>query len=112
MAAEMRRWDDYTKELVKAGAFVSGEGLSPSATATTLRLENGERILTDGPFAETKEQVGGFYVIDCKSLDEALDWAEKLPSAQRGGVTEIRPVMDYEAAGLEDLYGAQQGAAS
>jgi hypothetical protein len=110
MAAQMKRWDDYSKELVEAGAFVSGEGLQTSTSATTLRVENGERILTDGPFAETKEQVGGFYVIECKNLDEALDWAEKLPSTANGGVTEIRPVMDYEAAGLEDPQ--RQGAAS
>jgi hypothetical protein len=112
VAAQMKLWDEYTKALEDAGAFVSGEGLQTSTTATTLRVENGERVLTDGPFAETKEQVGGFYVIECKNLDEALDWAEKLPSTANGGVTEVRPVMDYEAAGLEDRYGSRQGAAS
>jgi hypothetical protein len=100
-AAEMERWDAYTAELTKAGALVSGEGLQPSATSTTLRVKDGERLLSDGPFAETKEQLGGFYVIDCKNLDEALDWAAKLPSVAYGP-TEIRPVMDYEAAGYED----------
>lgn len=100
-AAEMGRWDEYTRALVDAGALVSGEGLQSSATATTLRVDRGERLLTDGPFAESKEQIGGFYVIDCKDLDEAIDWAAKLPSAERG-VTEIRPVMDYEAAGMEE----------
>jgi len=108
---DMQRWDEYTKQLVDAGAFVSGEGLGPSANATTLRVENGERILTDGPFAETKEQIGGFYVIEAKDLDEAIDWAAKLPSMAYG-VAEIRPVMDYEAAGLEDPQAASQGAAS
>jgi hypothetical protein len=98
---DMQRWDEYTKQLVGAGAFVSGEGLSPSVSATTLRVENGERIVTDGPFAETKEQIGGFYVIEAKDLDEAIDWAAKVPSVDYG-VIEIRPVMDYEAAGLED----------
>jgi hypothetical protein len=112
MAAQMRLWDDYTKALVDAGAFVSGEGLQSSTTATTLQVKDGERLLTDGPFAETKEQVGGFYVIDCKDLDEAIDWAARLPSAASGGVCEIRPVMDYESAGLEDPHGAGQGAAS
>jgi hypothetical protein len=105
MAAQMKLWDDYTKALVDAGAMVSGEGLQSSTTATTLRVENGERILTDGPFAETKEQIGGFYVIDCKDLDEAIDWAARLPSSARG-------VMDYEAAGLDDPQRAGQGAAS
>jgi hypothetical protein len=112
VAAQMKLWDEYTKALENAGAFVSGEGLQTSTTATTLRVENGERVLTDGPFAETKEQIGGFYVIECKNLDEALDWAEKLPSTANGGVTEVRPVMDYEAAGLEDRYGSREGAAS
>jgi hypothetical protein len=100
-AAQMQRWDDYTKALVDAGAFVSGEGLQTSTTATTLRVERGERLLTDGPFVESKEQVGGFYVIDCKDLDEAIDWAARLPSSESGGATEIRPVMDYEAAGMQ-----------
>jgi hypothetical protein len=100
-AAQMRRWDDYTKALVDAGAYVSGEGLQTSATATTLRVDRGERLLTDGPFVESKEQIGGFYVIDCKDLDEAIDWAARLPSAEVGGATEIRPVMDYEAAGMQ-----------
>ena len=102
VAAAMQRWEEYTQALVDAGAFVSGEGLQSSTTATTLRVEDGERILTDGPFVETKEQVGGFYVIDCKDLDEAIDWAARLPSSAQGGVTEIRPVMNYEAAGTHE----------
>jgi hypothetical protein len=111
-AAQMKLWDAYTQELVDAGALVSGEGLQSSSTATTLRLEGGERVLTDGPFAETKEQILGFYVIDCGDLDEAIGWAEKLPSSQFGAVTEIRPVMDYEAAGAGDPSRAAQEAAS
>jgi hypothetical protein len=109
-AAQMALWDAYTKELVAAGALVSGEGLQTSTTATTLRVENDEPVLTDGPFAETKEQVGGFYVIDVENLDQAIEWAKKLPSTRNGGVTEIRPVMDDEAAGLEDPQ--REGAAS
>jgi hypothetical protein len=100
-AAEMARWDDYTNQLIAAGAMVSGEGLQASATSKTLRIENGERLVTDGPYVETKEQLGGFYVIECASIDEALDWAAKLPSAERGA-TEIRPVMAYEEMGIED----------
>ena len=110
MAVRMQRWSDYSKALVDAGAFVSGEGLQSSATATVLRVQDGERLLTDGPFAETKEQIGGFYVIECKDLDEAIDWAAKLPSAERGGVTEIRPVMAYE--GYEDPQVTREEAAS
>ena len=109
-AAQMALWDQYTKELVATGAFVSGEGLQTSTTATTLRVENDEPVLTDGPFAETKEQVGGFYVIDVENLDKAIEWAKKLPSTRNGGTTEIRPVMDYEGSGYEDPQ--REGAAS
>jgi hypothetical protein len=109
-AATLGRWSEYTKELVEAGAFVAGDGLQPSSTATTLRVENGERVLTDGPFAETKEQVGGFYTVDCKDLDEAIDWAAKMPVAE-GFIVEVRPVMDYGPQ-YEDPHTLRQGAAS
>jgi hypothetical protein len=109
-AANGARWADYTQELVDSGTFVSGEGLQSVTTATTLHVENGERVLTDGPFAETKEQIGGFYVIECKDLDEAIDWAAKLPHAEMG-TTEIRPVMEYQDPRLAELHG-QAGAAS
>ena len=109
--AQLERWSEYTKELVDAGAFVAGDGLQTSTSATTLRVQDGERLLTDGPFAETKEQIGGYYTIDCKDLDAAIDWAAKLPSAAWGGVTEIRPVMAYGPE-YDDPQTLQQGAAS
>jgi hypothetical protein len=87
---------------------LGGEGLQPTSTATTVRVRDGERLLTDGPFAETKEQLGGFYLLECTSLDEAIEWAAKIPGAQFGSV-EVRPVMNYEGAGAED---AQQSAAA
>jgi len=80
----------------KAGVFAGGEGLQPVATATTVRVRDGERMLTDGPYAETKEQLGGYYLLDCKDLDDALSWAARIPEAKTGAV-EVRPVMDYEA---------------
>jgi hypothetical protein len=83
----------------EAGVFVGGEGLQPVATATTVRVRDGERMLTDGPYAETKEQLGGYYLLDCKDLDDALAWAKRIPWP--GGAVEVRPVMDYEAAGSE-----------
>ena len=70
--------------------------MSSTSAATTVRVKNGKRVVTDGPFAETKEQLGGFYIVDCKDLDEALKWAEKIPSAGRGPV-EVRPIMDFGA---------------
>ena len=88
--------------------ILGGEGLEPTSAATTVRVRDGERLLSDGPFAETKEQLGGFYLLECNSLDEAIDWAAKIPGAQFGSV-EVRPVMNYEGAGSED---AQQSAAA
>ena len=89
-------------------AILGGEGLQPTSTATTVRVRDGERMLTDGPFAETKEQLGGFYLLECNSLDEAIELAAKIPGARFGSV-EVRPVMNYDGAGAED---AQQSAAA
>src|ERR687883_1494634 len=68
----------------KAGVLLGGDGLQPVAPATTVRVRDGERLLTDGPYAETKEQLGGFYMLDCKDLDEAIEWAAKIPGASTG----------------------------
>ncbi len=87
------RFGQATRE---AGVFVGGEGLQPSATATTIRVRDDERMLTDGPYAETKEQLGGYYLLECKDLDDALNWAAQIPEAKTGAI-EVRPVMDYEA---------------
>jgi hypothetical protein len=82
-----------TEEMRAAGVFRAGEGLQPVTTATTVRVPNGERIVTDGPFAETKEQMAGFYLVDCKDLDEAIEVASKIPGAQHGSI-EVRPVWE------------------
>ena len=87
-----------TQEMQDNGVLVAGEGLYPTPTATTLRVREGDRQVTDGPFAETKEQLGGFYVLDVKDLDDAIEWAAKIPGAQVGSV-EIRPVMVFDEAG-------------
>ena len=81
----------FSEEARAAGKFVAGEGLEGSSTATTVRVRDGERLLTDGPFAETKEQLGGFYVLECENLDEALAYAAKIPAAEHGSI-EVRPV--------------------
>jgi hypothetical protein len=99
MKAEMSGWEAYGKETTDAGVFLAGEGLQPSATAKTVRGGR-DQVVTDGPFAETKEQLGGFYLLECKDLDEALEWAKKVPL--RDGSIEVRPVMDYAEAGYED----------
>jgi len=96
----MDAYEVFSREVVDAGAFVAGEGLDLTSAAKTLRVRDGQELLTDGPFAETREQLGGFYVLDCKDIDEALGWAAKIPDVTEGCV-EVRPVMDYEAAGAE-----------
>jgi hypothetical protein len=83
----------FTKDIVDRGIMQSGEALQPTATATTVRLRDGETLSTDGPFAETKEQLGGFYVVEAKDLDEAIEIAARIPDA-RGGSVEVRPVME------------------
>jgi hypothetical protein len=109
MKAVMDRWADYGKETVEKGAFIAGEGLQPSETASTVRIEEGkEPAVTDGPFAESKEQLGGFYLLECKDLDEALEYAKKIPL--QNGWVEVRPVMDYSEYGYENP--AEAGATS
>jgi hypothetical protein len=81
----------YTQELMKAGVMRTGSELKPTSTATTVRLRGGKVLSTDGPFAETKEQLGGYYLIDVANLDEAVKWAGKCPGAKTGSV-EVRPL--------------------
>ncbi|AKT42461.1 YciI family protein [Chondromyces crocatus] len=88
-------YNAYTDAMEKAGILRSGNALKPVATATTVRIREGKTLTTDGPFAETKEQFGGYYVIEVPDLEEALKWAAKCPSAPLGSV-EVRPVMNFE----------------
>ncbi|MEK7324267.1 MAG: YciI family protein [Chloroflexota bacterium] len=87
----------YTDAMQKAGAYKGGEALQPTATATTVRVKDGKKATTHGPFAETKEQLGGFYLVDCSNLDEAIEWAARCPGARVGSI-EVRPVMDFSQA--------------
>ena len=91
----MNEWFEYSTALAEAGAMVSGEALHGTDAATTVKMRNGERIVTDGPFIESKEIIGGYYVIDVADLDEALDWAAKVPNVTFGTV-EVRPVMEFD----------------
>ena len=92
--AVMGEYMAYTNELREAGAFVAGDALQPTATAKSVRLRDGERLTTDGPFAETKEALGGYYIVDVESDEEALEWASKIPSARLGTI-EVRPVVVF-----------------
>jgi hypothetical protein len=96
--ATAQAYGALTQEMQEKGVLLAGEGLYPTPTATTVRVRDGERSVTDGPFAETKEQLGGFYVLDCKNLDEAIEWAAKIPGSHQGSV-EVRPVMVFDEAG-------------
>jgi hypothetical protein len=93
--AQMQRWFQYTEELQASGAMKAGDALQMPDTATTVRIRSGETLLTDGPFAETKEILGGYYLIDVENLDAALGWAAKMPNIEYGSV-EVRPVMVFD----------------
>ncbi len=92
----MSEYGTFTTNLQKAGAFVAANRLQPVTTATTIRIRKGETLTTDGPFAETKEQLGGFYLIEAKDLDEANAWAAQIPTAKYGSI-EVRPIWQYPA---------------
>jgi hypothetical protein len=91
----------FTKDIVDRGLMAGGEALQPTATATTVRVRDGETLTTDGPFAETKDQLGGFYLVDCKDLDAALDVARDLGAANPGGAYEIRPVGHFTPGSVQ-----------
>jgi hypothetical protein len=101
MPAEQRQaigeaYFHFTEELRGSGKMVAGDALQPTSTATSVRVRDGETLTTDGPFAETKEVLGGYYLIDVDTIDEALEWGAKIPGAQYGTI-EVRPVVtDYE----------------
>ena len=91
--AVMAEWWAYDEAIRKAGVHLAGDALQGSNTATTVRVKGEERVVTDGPFAETREVLGGYYLIDVPDLDAALDWAARCPGAKYGSI-EIRPIME------------------
>jgi hypothetical protein len=95
MQADMQKWIDYTAALQEAGAMISGEALQPTATATSVRDDDGSPLVTDGPFAETREQLGGYYVLDVENLDEAIKWGHRCPGAKVGTI-ELRPIQEFD----------------
>jgi hypothetical protein len=105
--AVMNEYFRLTEDIKKNGKYVAAEALQPTVTATTVRVRNGKVSTTDGPFAETKEQLGGFYLIEAKDLNDAIQVASRIPSARFGSV-EVRPVMDFsqEAAKWEQRQAA------
>jgi hypothetical protein len=105
----MQAYNAFTQEAVQADVMRGGEALHEAKTATSVRVRSGEVMVTDGPFAETKEEFGGFYLIEAENIDEAIKWAAKIPGATRGTV-EVRPVVDFSQEG--DQSGVEAAAAA
>ena len=93
-ATMMKEYDVFTQDIAARGILEAGERLRPTTDATTVRVRDGEVLLSDGHFAETKEQMGGYYIVDCKDLDEAVEVATKIPSARNGSI-EVRPIWEH-----------------
>jgi hypothetical protein len=86
-------YNAFGEEMGRRGVLLGGERLRPTTDATTVRVRGGDVVTSDGPFAETKEQIGGYYIVDCEDLDQAIEVASKLPGAQHGSI-EVRPIWD------------------
>jgi len=89
----LERYVAFSQDVRENGKLVTADRLQPTAAATTVRIRNGETLVTDGPFAETKEQLGGYYLLDCENIDEAIAYAAKIPTADYGSI-EVRPVWE------------------
>ena len=105
-AAVMAAYNTFTEHIRSKNAYLGGEALEPTATATTVRVRDGQTLTTDGPFAETKEALGGYYLVEAKDLDEAIDFAARIPGSQFGSI-EVRPIWELPAE-----YMAAAGAAA
>jgi hypothetical protein len=105
----MAAYNRFGEEAGRRGALLGGEALQPTSTATTIRVRDGQTMTTDGPFAETKEALGGYYLLQCKDLDEAIELAAMIPGASTGSV-EIRPIQEFTEDELQ--VGREQPAAS
>lgn len=105
--AEFPRWIELNRQLEEAGVLVDGHQLSPVDVATTLRVRDAETEIVDGPFATTKEILGGYYVLECADLDEALKWAQRTPIAEFGSV-EVRPIVENPMPSNDAAATAQQ----
>ncbi|MCP3385147.1 MULTISPECIES: YciI family protein [unclassified Bradyrhizobium] len=91
----LAEYSAYTQSIVQSGHFKAGDGLQPTKTATTVRVRDGKTLATDGPFAETREQLGGYYLVEARDLDAAIELAARIPGAREGSI-EVRPVMIYK----------------
>ena len=92
--ALFKEFEEFTESIRNSGAYQASDPLQPTISATTVRMKNGKTLMTDGPFAETKEQLGGYYIVEAKNLDEALSIAGRIPSLHIGGSIEVRPIRE------------------
>jgi hypothetical protein len=95
LQADMEKWFEYTRAITESGASTGGAALQPTSTATSVRDDNGNPVVTDGPFAETREQLGGYYMLDVENLDEAIKWAHRCAAINHGTI-ELRPIQEFE----------------
>jgi hypothetical protein len=93
-SAMFKAYGDFTQSIRQSGAFLAGDPLQLTSTATTVRARDGKTLTTDGPFVETKEQLGGYYIVEAKNLDEAISIAARIPTVRAGGAVEVRPIME------------------
>jgi hypothetical protein len=105
----MQAYNAYTQMLKDRGAYLGGEALQPNPTATTVRVQDGKPIVTDGPFVEAKEALGGFYLVEARDLDEALELAAACPGAQFGAI-EVRPIMEFDEPEASEAIPVGEGA--
>lgn len=103
--AEMAEYSAFSRHVAERGALKGGEALHPTTTATTVRVRDGQTLTTDGPFAETKEALGGFYLVEAADLDEAIGYAARIPGARHGCV-EVRPVVDFGGDSVQAMVDA------
>ena len=104
---ELAEYNAFTEDIRARGLFEAGEALHPTSSATTVRVKDGQTVTTDGPFAETKEALGGFYMVKAKDLDEAIELAARIPAAKHGSI-EVRPIFDF----ADEMAAAGAGSAS
>lgn len=110
-AAAYEQYARFSEEAGRAGVLVDGAELASARNATTVRIRDGETAVTDGPYADTKEVLGGFFVLECGSMEEAVEWAAKIPGAEHGSV-EVRPVHVDEEEGTAETAAEREGVAS
>ena len=101
MQEEMGRYSAFTQDSIARGYHLGGEALEASNTATTVRVRNGQTLTTDGPFAETKEELGGYYLLNCPDLDAAIEMAARIPAVERGSI-EIRPIWEVPSMAAQE----------